>query len=469
MSYRNTEWHHAFWSSGRKLCSGSITVVCAKRVTLSDKPGGLSSFLTFSVSPRVVKLTLYPIPRRFIFTSPRALLTTVDVAIVASFSDELAEHPDGRHLVKYLLVFAPAWHIWADLREIMNSYYTDDLAQRLVVLWVMALMVLYANNANAVDVDLLALRTAAGAYVVARFTTMSAFLVTSFASYHHRTQARIMAGFMFIGLFLTAPLFFEGVSIPAKIAVVCVIIFYQEVTWALTLSPWIKGKLKLTYSTATDIAHEVDRMAAFFIIILGEFVYNIIVGNPAGIGLTSGYVKAVCTLIIAFSLNWIYASGDGSVQATHPIRRSGWTAFGFFLLHLPLAASFLIGGHICAVSTRLEQFEDGQQWLLCGGLGVGLFCLWVYGMLYRVEGDESLLLPKMPRIGMRLIIAVILIVLPETHGHLHAESFVLIVMSLFAFLLIWETAGGLRKDSRTFEPWSHRNPSFEDTRDSSSQ
>lgn len=344
----------------------------------------------------------------------------------------------------------------------MNSYYTDDLVQRLIILWVMALLVLYANNANAADEDINAMRTAAGAYVVARFTNLCAFLITSFASYQHRTQARIMAGCMAVGLCITVPLFIEGISIQAKAAVVAVAIVYQEASWALTLSPWIKKKLKLSYSTAVDIAHEVDRMAAFFIIILGEFVYSIIVGNPAGIGLTSGYTKAACTLIVAFSLNWIYASGDGSVQATHPIRRSSWTAFGFFLLHLPLSASFLIGGHICAISTGVDQFEDGQRWLLGGGLGVGMFCLWVYGMLYRTEGEERLILPKVFRISMRLAVAIVLIVLPETHDHLSAETYMLIVMALFALVLLWETLGGLEKGSVVFEPWDKRNPPVED-------
>ncbi|KAK1765194.1 low temperature requirement protein A [Phialemonium atrogriseum] len=385
------------------------------------------------------------------------------VAMVANFADSLSEHPDGQHLVKYLLIFAPAWYIWSDLREIGNAFYVDDLIQRLVILWVMALLVLYANNANAVDEDIWAMRTTAGAYMVARFTTLSVFLVASFASYQHRAQARIMAGTMFVGLFLVIPLFFERVSIRAKIAIVVVLIFYQETTWALTLSPWIKRKLKLTYSTAVDIAHEVDRLAAFFIIILGEFVYSIIVGDPAGIGLTSGYVKAVCTLVIAFVLNWIYASGDGSAQATHPIRRSAWTAFGYFTLHLPLSASFLIGGHMCAVSTRARELEEGQRQLLGGGLGVGLFCLWVYGMLYRVGRDEDLILSKMPRIGMRFIIAMILIALPETHDHLSAENFMIVVMALFAFLLIWETIGGLLKGSGIFEPWDDRNPPPEES------
>ncbi|KAL1868226.1 hypothetical protein VTK73DRAFT_3788 [Phialemonium thermophilum] len=386
------------------------------------------------------------------------------VAMVANFADSLSEHPDGEHLVKYLLTFAPAWYVWSDLREIGNSFYVDDLLQRLVILWVMALLVLYANNANEVDKDIWAMRTTAGAYMVARFTTLCVFLIASFASYQHRVQARILAGFMFVGILLVVPLFFEGVSIRAKIAVVAVMIFYQEFTWALTLSPWIKRQLKLKYSTAVDIAHEIDRLAAFFIIILGEFVYSIIVGDPAGIGLTSGFVKALCTLVVAFVLNWIYASGEGSAQATHPIRRSAWTAFGFFSLHLPLSASFLIGGHMCAISASSHELEKGQRWLLGGGLGVGMFCLWIYGMLYRAgPRDKDLIMSKIPRISMRLVVAIILVTIPAaSEEKLSVENFMIVIMVLFLFVLVWEAVGGLLKGFHIFEPWDDRNPPSED-------
>jgi len=382
----------------------------------------------------------------------------LDVALVANFSDELSEHPDREHLTKYILIFAPAYHIWSDLREIMNSYYTDDILQRLIILWVMALLVLYANNAGLADENLSAMRTAAGAYVCARLTTGGVFLVSSFASYQHRTQARILAGFMFVGILIATPLFVESISIKAKAGIVTVVVCYSETTWALTLSPWIKRKLKLTYSTAVDIAHEVDRMAGFFIIILGEFVYSVVVGGPAGVGLTPGYAKAVATLVIAFCLNWLYVTGDGSLQATHPIRRSAWTAFAFFLLHLPLSMSFLIGGHISAVSVNLDEFEDGQRWLLGGGLGVGTFCLWVFGMLFKSDDDGDLIMPRWLRIGMRLVVAIILIVLPETHGHLNTTQLVCTVMGLFIVMTLWETVGGLMKGATIFESWEGRHP-----------
>lgn len=382
----------------------------------------------------------------------------VDVAIVANFSEELAEHADGKHLAKYILIFVPAWHIWSDLREIMNSYYTDDLVQRIIILWVMSLLVLYANAAKKVDDDISAMRTAAGAYLTARFTIMITFIICSFASYQHRFQARVMAGFMFIGLLIAIPLFFESVSIQAKIAVVAVLIVYQEITWALALSPFMKRILKLQYGTAVDIAHEIDRLAAFFIIILGEFVLVVILGDPAGVGLTAGYGKAICTLGIAFSLNWLYVSGDGSMEATHPIRRSVATAFGFFLLHIPLSMSFLIAGHVAALSVQFDEFEGGQAWLMCGGFAVGLFCLWVYGMLFRDEDGLILLMRKPVRMIMRLVVCIIFALLPLAEEHLNCTKFMGISVALFIFLLIWETVGSLLKGASLYEPWTDRHP-----------
>lgn len=385
------------------------------------------------------------------------------MAIVANFSEHLAEHPDGKRLVQYLLTFWPAWHIWSDLREIMNSFYTDDIVQRAAILWVMAMLVLYANNASEIA-EINALRTTAGAYMVARFTVAMALLVSSFASYQHRIQSRIAASFILVGLLLCIPLFFEEISIRGKIAVVAVIIAYQEISWLVAFGPWIKEALNLTYSTAVDISHEIDRLAAFFIIILGEFLYGIVVGSPAGIGVTAGYGRAVCTLIIAFSLNWLYTSGDGSLQSTHPIRRSVWTAFAFFTLHLPLSASFLIGGHICAVSVAEVELEEGQTRLMGGGLGVGMFCLWLFAVIHRSDDHGQLVLPKQARVGMRLIVSVVLIAISQPTIDIRTTSLLVVEMALIIWVVLWETVGGMSKQFMVFESWEGRNAPKDTTR-----
>ncbi|KJK74755.1 hypothetical protein H634G_10067 [Metarhizium anisopliae BRIP 53293] len=102
------------------------------------------------------------------------------------------------------------------------------------------------------------------------------------------------------------------------------------------------------------------------------------------------------------------------------------------------------------------QSTARQRWLLGGGLGVGMLCLWIYAQLYRTDGEDRLILPKQLRVGMRLVVAVILAVLPETHDHLTTTEFMAVVMSLFAFLILWETIGGLMKGARFFEPWTDR-------------
>jgi low temperature requirement protein LtrA len=322
----------------------------------------------------------------------------------------------------------------------------------------MALLVVYGNNATLVAEDIGAMRTTVGAFMAARFTVMCVYITTSFASFQHRPQVRLMAGLIFVSLFLWIPLYFSTVSIRAKVAIAVIGIVFEEAAWILAFSPWIKRKLSLEYSTAVDISHEIDRFAAFFIIILGEYLYSIIVGNPAAVGLNVGLLKAVWTLVIAFSLNWIYSVGDGSMDATHPIRRSAVSAFTFFSMHLPLAASLLVGGHVCAASAGVEVLETGERWLLGGGLGVGMFCLWFLAMLFKSKDEACLIMPKAVRISMRLVVAIILVLLPITSKEqLNPVQLLSIVMALFAFVVIWETVGGLQKGARVYEKWEGRN------------
>ena len=106
--------------------------------------------------------------------------------------------------------------MWSDLRELMNSFYNDDLAQRVLILWIMAVLVVYGNNATDVENDIGAMRAAVGSYMTARLTSNTTHLIYSFASYHHRAQQRLWFCLSTLALCIYIPLFVEDISLRSK-------------------------------------------------------------------------------------------------------------------------------------------------------------------------------------------------------------------------------------------------------------
>lgn len=274
----------------------------------------------------------------------------------------------------------------------MNSFYNDDLAQRIFILWIMAVLVVYGNNAVLVDKDIGALRATVGAYLVGRLSSNTAHLIYSFASYHHRAQQRLWFVMSFFGLAIYIPLFFASVSLKAKVIIAAVAVVVEECTWIFCYSPVAKRLIGAKYTTAVDIPHEVDRYAAFYIIVLGEFLYSVIVGNPAAVGFNMGLMRAIWTLIIAFCLNWLYVHNDGSLKSDHPYRHNIYASFAWVTLHLPLVAALLAGGHVAAISVREDHIHGAELWLLCGGLGVGLLILWPLALLHKSDDAPGVLI-----------------------------------------------------------------------------
>lgn len=277
----------------------------------------------------------------------------------------------------------------------MNSFYNDDLGQRTLILWVMTLLVMYGNNCTLVDEEIGAMRATVGAYLVARYSSNTTHLVYSFASYHHRKQQRLWFVLSGLALLVYIPLLVEDISLRAKAAVAAVAISLEECVWIFCYCPLGKKVARAKYSTAVDVPHEVDRFAALFIIVLGEYLYQIIVGSPAAIGFNIRLLRAVWTLIIAFCLNWMYLNNDGSIAVTHPLRRSIFASFAWVTLHLPLIAGLLVAGHVSAQTASQEDIHGGELWILCGGLATGMICLYIIALLHRSDDEPGqLILPK---------------------------------------------------------------------------
>ena len=95
------------------------------------------------------------------------------------------------------------------------------------ILWIMALLVLYGNNANFVAESLTSLRITVAAYIVIRFSQACYFAYYSIASPHHRLQNRCYVVSETIVILIWVPLFFEEVTDRAKIAVAFVAIIVE--------------------------------------------------------------------------------------------------------------------------------------------------------------------------------------------------------------------------------------------------
>ncbi len=90
----------------------------------------------------------------------------------------------------------------------------------------------------------------------------------------------------------------------------------------------------------------------------------------------------------------MYVYEDGAISNYHPIRRSTYTAFAWLLIHLPMSAGLLIGGHVSAASTA-DELDSGLRWLWGGGLGLGTLCMWAVAEMYQdIDPAGKLLLPK---------------------------------------------------------------------------
>lgn len=60
------------------------------------------------------------------------------VGILAINGDHAAEDPTGRELLRFAITFIMSWKLWSDVALIVSWFKTDDIIQRVSVLFIMA-------------------------------------------------------------------------------------------------------------------------------------------------------------------------------------------------------------------------------------------------------------------------------------------------------------------------------------------
>lgn len=64
---------------------------------------------------------------------------------------------------------------------------------------------------------------------------------------------------------------------------------------------------------------------------------------------------------------------------------------------------------------------------------------------------------KQMRVGMRLVVAIILIAVSQPRIGISTTSLLVIELALIVWVVLWETVGGMSKHFKVFESWEGRN------------
>lgn len=386
------------------------------------------------------------------------------VGLVANLAKAAIEEATGSSFVKYLLLFLGAWQIWADMKEFMNYYYNNDITQKMYVLWIMALLIVYANNANFVLESKQDIGMVVGSYIVARFSAMLLIFVYSFFIPQHRIQMRLYTlltcfSLLIAGFIIIAPL-------KGKIILTVVSFAFDTFNYILCFHPWTKHKLNIRESTAINIEHEVERYGAFVIIALGEYLYEIVASSPAATGFNERTARCVCVLVTAYCILWFYFRGEGSVKAVHALRRSATTAFSWIYLHVPLIIALIISADAAGVLTEthvLYPYDDASagdstkenmsseerpsylhsvQIYYGAALAVALLTLSGLAMCDKtLETTSSRYLPSMARFPSRILVAGA--ILGMSFSRIKITLFLGLISLLVTAQLMFESIGEL--------------------------
>ncbi|KAG9089363.1 hypothetical protein FRC06_001589, partial [Ceratobasidium sp. 370] len=320
-------------------------------------------------------------------------------------SHAVAESASGVGVAKFILIFYPTWSLWSEFRNFVNASGTDDVLQRLAVLWLMALLIGYTANASAIKLGSPESTKAA--------TTISTQLLDPL----HMTQKIVEERTQLKDLELSR--INTSLTGPSQT---------PESTWGTTS----------LHIPATNIEHFVERTALFVVIVLGEIVLSVVYiasDSQTGVSSVYGTAYAICLLL---------STSAGFTSMLNVAER--FTSVTYTNLHFPLCASLII---VAAATYKMTQHPNkitpAIGWYFSGGLGVALVSLALIEVTHReLDPKGTTRLGRLAQLGCRIAVGLIIFCLPLTTD---ATALFMLGNSagLISLLVIGETYGKLRR------------------------
>ncbi|KAK5132990.1 hypothetical protein LTR08_008277 [Meristemomyces frigidus] len=380
------------------------------------------------------------------------------VGIIAINGDAASEHPTGQVLVQFIITFTLSWKIWSDMALVISWFETDDLFQRLSILFLLACLFGFTTNITQAFEN--TYPTLVGFYLASRMYMAVYLLTMAFVIPMVRAvmlwQLSDRLALIFVALFVDL----YGALSYIGFMVACQHIGGKAGDWA---------DRNFEFHPALNIEHCTERMNAFVTLVFGYSVVAILYQSTTN-GIDAFFGKAVLGLIQAFCFNWIYFEIDGANLTLHAIRRHKFTSFLWTTAHLPFVMAFVLGGGALArlvVATDLphaelehltETYQErsepeipaGIRWFYCAGFAIALVCMALISLSHIHKESESIRLRKRYRLTSRFGVAVVLLLLPLAE-RLNSLQLVGTVTGLVVFTLITELWANSCCDEKLFE------------------
>ena len=253
------------------------------------------------------------------------------VGIIGNLAGSFSEHAFGSGsgagvgiaVWHFIILFLMAWRFWSYLQEFMSKYQTNDLIERVFIMWALVLAMMFGNNApflfDSKDQSNLALNV----YLIWQGSLL--VVEAYYSIFIHQIRRRLLLSVLFklpaVPIWIGA----DFCSIPVKAGLAFAASTFEYLAHCSFDTPLMERFLREDdRGNRINSDHWVERIQDFYIIVLGEGVLSLIRGSPLGRGLTLQSAGGVCMLITYYVLSGFYFGGDQSRRYIHAVKRTWW-------------------------------------------------------------------------------------------------------------------------------------------------
>ena len=388
--------------------------------------------------------------------------------------ESLEPHFTNSLQLVFILVFLPSWRIWDAMREFLNNYYMDDMAQRMFTLWILFLSVFYGNQLAYLTEDIESVkRWCISSYLL----ILGGFITIELVYSIFIVWLRKLVLFQWIMRMPSVALWVVATQVDGVHAAgpIFAAIFWEYLCPLLLDSKIADKFTPIEYKKALDIHHFQSRMASFFIIILGEGVLQLVKDGPLGLGLRASTATMIWILLIYFELSFLYFNRGGSQKYIPAATHRGRKTLLWVFWHVPLFASILVfasgamfiirhqpdapynspegenEGHIAPKD--LQDYISNAIWTCASSLSVIMLDLTILALLDTPLDEPGTLKidNRYIRLSMRAVFMVVVLCVPMA-PHLKAQVFLAIAGVMLLVVGLWEWNVSLDKGGALIEP-----------------